>query len=205
MKKIILAAVAVLVFGTVNAQKAKFGIKAGLNLANQSFTGIFEPSTSATTGFNVGGFVAIDVADKLVFQPELLYSTQGSKFDQQIVIDGVNYVVATQFKLAYLNVPLMMKYYAAEKFSFEAGPQIGFLTSAKIKASYNGNSNEQDAKDGFKSIDFGVNFGLGYDFSKNISLGARYNLGLSNTADTDPGEDVKIKNNVFSISLGYKF
>ncbi|RZJ55928.1 MAG: PorT family protein, partial [Flavobacterium sp.] len=33
--------------------------------------------------------------------------------------------------LSYLNVPIMAKYYVIEKLSLEAGPQIGFLLSAK--------------------------------------------------------------------------
>ena len=90
----------------------------------------------------------------------------------------------------------MAKYYVAKSFSLEAGPQIGFLTSAKIE--------DEDVKDFVSSTDFSFNFGAGYDFTENLSAGLRYNLGLTNVWDFDGSED-SIKNGVFSVSLGYKF
>ena len=84
-------------------------------------------------------------------------------------------------------------------------PQIGFLTTAKYKMESEGNEAEEDAKDDFESVDFGVNFGAGYDFTENLSVGLRYNLGLSNVYKTEAGDDFKNSNNVFSVSLGYKF
>ena len=54
------------------------------------------------------------------------------------------------------------------------------------------------------SIDFGLNFGLGYKLDSGLNFGARYNMGLSNINDTDDDDDT-IKNGVFQISLGYFF
>ena len=93
----------------------------------------------------------------------------------------------------------MAKYYVAPKFSLELGPQIGFLTSAKGEAM----GVSVDIEDFFKSTDFGLNFGAGYDFTDKFSASVRYNLGLSNIAEDSGGESVQ--NSVFSISLGYKF
>lgn len=190
MKKIILSAVAIMAFGFANAQDVKFGVKGGLNVANLSGD---VNDNSALVGFHVGGFAEIKVSDKFAVQPELLFSTQGAKFDE-----GGSDV---KFNLSYLNIPVMAKYFAAEKFSLEAGPQIGFLMSAKAK----GDGGSIDIKDEMKSIDFGVNFGAGYDFTENLSAGVRYNLGLANIAKTEAGDNTKVKNSVFSISLGYKF
>ena len=198
MKKITLSIIAVLAFGFTNAQETKFGLKAGLNVAN--FGGDAEDAKSLV-GFHVGGFAEIKLSDKFAIQPELLYSAQGaneeySEFGAPVEI--------TQ-NLGYLNIPVMAKYYVAEGFSLEAGPQIGFLLNAKIKAEYEGESEDESNKDAFKSIDFGVNFGAGYDFTENFSAGVRYNLGLSNIAETEDGDDFKINNSVFSVSIGYKF
>lgn len=104
----------------------------------------------------------------------------------------------------------MFKYYATEALYIEAGPQVGFLMSAKedwsASATFGGEtlseSGEDDVKDAFKSIDFGFNLGAGYNITENLSLGLRYNLGLSNIADSD---DVKIKNGVFQFAVAYKF
>lgn len=203
MKKIILVAVAILAFGSANAQ-AKFGVKAGLNLADLSESG----SGSGTDfksyiGFHIGGFAEFKLSDKIALQPELLYSTQGAKFDMYSADLDANGNFT--FKLAYINIPVMFKYYASEKFSLEAGPQIGFLTSAKGKVEIYGNSAEEDVKDFFNSTDFAFNLGAGYDFTNKISVNVRYSLGLGNIADTESGDDYKLKNNVLLVSLGYKF
>jgi opacity protein-like surface antigen len=187
MKKVILTAAAVFAFGFANAQDVKFGVKGGLNVA--TLTGDID-DVSSKVGFHIGGFAEIKVSDKFAVQPELLFSTQGAKSDG----DG-------KLNLSYINIPVMAKFYVADAFSLEAGPQIGFLTTAKA----DGGSVEVDIKDEMKSVDFGLNFGAGYDFTENLSAGLRYNLGLSNTFKTEAGEDFKAKNSVFSLSLGYKF
>lgn len=203
MKKITLSIIAVLAFGFTNAQEVKFGVKGGINLS--TLTGDVE-NASSKVGFQVGGFAEIKLSDKFSVQPELLYSLQGVKFkDSEIGFATTE----TTDNLSYLNIPVMAKYYVAEKFSLEAGPQIGFLLSAKSDFSgFDGDedfSGDIDTKDFYKSIDFGVNFGAGYDFTENLSAGLRYNLGLSNIAETVEGENFKQKNSVFSLSVGYKF
>jgi hypothetical protein len=205
MKKYIFTAVAVLAFGFTNAQKAQFGIKGGLNVANQSYSGEGSPSSSSIIGFHIGGFVEVKVSDKFSIQPELLYSTQGSKFDVTVNEGGINYDTENIFKLAYINIPVIFKYYASEKFSLQAGPQIGFLTSSKMETEVLGQSVTQDVKDFFESVDYGLNIGAGYDFTKKVSAGIRYNFGLANVFNDSEGSNDKIKNNVFSVSLGYKF
>ena len=206
MKKIILSAFAIMAFGFANAQDVKFGVKGGLNLSN--FSGDTEPFDMKTrVGFNVGGFVEIKFSEKFALQPELLYSTQGSKVDNFGVDTDQGFLTGdATFNFTYINIPVMFKYYAAEKFWIEAGPQIGFLTSAKLKTEVDGyGSSDQDVKDIFESVDFGLNLGLGYDFTEKISVGARYNLGLSNIAKTEDGDDSKLHNGVFSLSAAYKF
>lgn len=205
MKKIILSSLLVLAVSFTYAQKAEFGIKGGLNIANQSFSGDGSPSPSSIIGFHIGGFVDIKIDEKFSFHPELLYSTQGSKFD--FVVDegeGIFYTENT-FLLSYINIPVMFKYYATEKFNLEAGPQIGFLVDSKLKTEVLGQSITQDAKDLFESVDFGLNLGAGYDFTKSFSAGVRYNFGLTNVMETESGDNSEVKNNVLSISVGYKF
>ncbi|OWU88423.1 hypothetical protein APR43_23025 [Flavobacterium sp. NLM] len=207
MKKVILSAIAVMAFGMANAQDVKFGLKGGLNVSN--FSGDTEGiDFKSRFGFNAGGFVEIKFSEKFALQPEVLYSTQGAKVDNfNLDVDGIGTVNAdVAFNLAYINVPVMFKYFAAEKFSLEAGPQIGFLVSAETKTKVDGyGSSKVDIKDNFESIDFGLNLGAGYDFTENFSAGVRYNLGLANIAKTEEGDDSKVHNGVFSLSVGYKF
>lgn len=197
-----MTAAAVMAFAFSNAQEVKFGVKGGANLS--SLVGDIEDGSSKV-GFQVGGFVEFKVSDKFSVQPELLYSAQGGIENGEFEFAGDFYEAEMNYKLAYINLPVMAKYYVADKFSLEAGPQVGFLVSAKGEATVEGNSAEDDIKDDFKSVDFGVNFGAGYDFTENLSLGIRYNLGLSNIVDDEFADDYKINNSVFSLSVGYKF
>lgn len=161
---------------------------------------------SSVANLHIGGFAEFNISKKVSFQPELLYSMQGSKFSQAIALNQTVYNTNNTFKLSYINIPLMVKYYPQEKFYFEAGPQIGFLTSAKLEVEVsNYGTNTQDAKELFESLDFGLNFGLGYNFTKRITSNLRYNLGLANIANTESGDDTTINNRVFSVSLGYVF
>jgi len=222
MKKITLSAIALMAFAFTQAQDLKFGVKGGVNFANLNvdFGGVYgdygvygyDDNYKMKVGFNVGAFAEYKFTDKWAIQPEVLYSLQGSK--QEFSDEDGKYDVKTN--LSYVNIPIMVKFYPIPKLYAEAGPQIGVLVSAKYKASEKiyGNDAEQlednkDAKDNFKSIDFGFNVGAGYEFTENLFANLRYNIGLSDIDDTVKTDedyfDLKTKNSVISLSLGYKF
>lgn len=184
MKNIILLLVAVFTVGFVRAQDKEnmsFGVKGGLNLATVTNA----DGSGTLASFHIGFFGEFMLDDKFALQPEILYSGQGASFD------------GGDLNLDYINVPVMVKYYATDAFSLELGPQIGFLVNAE--------SGSIDIKDEVKSTDFSVNFGLGYNISPNFMIGARYNLGINRWQENlFPGES-ESKNSVFQISLGYKF
>lgn len=183
MKKILLlAVVTVLGFTNVNAQEIKFGAKGGLNFA--TISGDNTNGIDAVTSFNFGVLSEIPISDKFSFQPELMYSGQGYSFNDNTIA------------LSYLNVPLMGKYYVTKGLSVEAGPQIGFLLAAK--------NEKTDVKDSFNTVDFGVNFGLGYKLENGLNFGVRYNLGLTDINNLE-GYSAKNKNGVFQLSIGYFF
>ncbi|MBU0940371.1 MAG: PorT family protein [Bacteroidetes bacterium] len=181
MKKILLVAVlAVLGFVSGSAQEIKFGAKAGLNFA--SVRGENSDVYDTVTAFNLGAVAEIPLSEKISFQPEILFSGQGYSFGNDIAA------------LNYLNVPLMGKYYVTKGLSLEAGPQVGFLLSAK--------TDNADVKNLFKKIDFGVNAGLGYKLENGLNFSARYNLGLSNISSV---ANTTNKNAVVQLSVGYFF
>ena len=185
MKKIVLVAViAIISLVSVNAQTS-FGVKGGVNSA--TLNGDIEGNKSLI-GFNAGLFAEIALADSFYIQPELIYSTQGTDDYQQLLSK-------TKLNLDYINLPIMFKYDVANRFYLEAGPQVGFLVSAK--------RDDVDVKDLFEKTDFGANFGLSYGFTENVFAQARYNIGLSDIYKNE-GTD-KVSNAVLSFSLGYKF
>jgi hypothetical protein len=197
MKKLFIAAIAVMSFGLANAQEVSYGVKAGLNVANLA------PSEGdagdARIGFNVGGFVEIGISEKFSVQPELLFSTQGNKYSETILGTKIEFTQA----LNYINIPVLAKYYVAEGFAIELGPQIGILASANANVSAGGESASESIKDNFETIDFALAAGFSYKFTENFFANARYNLGLSNVAK-DSG-DFTLKNNVIQVGVGYKF
>lgn len=210
MKKNVLFAIVFLSSAIIFAQnesktisEIKYGIKGGINLANIS--GDDAGDANLFVGFNTGFFVEIPIADKFIFQPEIIYSAQGSKSEGEYIIDSSVYNVEATLKMNYINVPLMIKYKVANKFYLEAGPYIGFLTSAKVKAKISGiGSDTEDIKDLFKSTDFGIGIGMNYDFTDIIFANARYQTSLSEIGDSDEGGN-NIKNSVFQIGLGFRF
>ncbi|MCU4176501.1 porin family protein [Carboxylicivirga sp. N1Y90] len=195
MKKL-LVIVAVLAISASSFAQVKFGVKAGTNIA--SITGDDGEGLDSRTSFVFGGFAKFELSEKFAFQPELLYSMQGAAGSESY--EGVN--VDVTMKTDYLNIPLMAKYYVTEGFSLQAGPQVGFLLSAKFKMEANGQEEEEDIKDQMKGVDFGLNFGAGYELDFGLGFDVRYNLGLTNVADYDEADG---KNGVFQITASYAF
>jgi len=191
MKKIILSAIAVMAFAFSNAQETRFGIKGGLNIT--SFAGGDYWDAKSLVGYQIGGFAEIKIIDRLSIQPEVLFSAQGARID----VGNSD----SDIKLNYINVPVLAKFYITKQFTAEAGPQLGFLVSAKNEG--------DDVKDNFKSVDTGFNFGVGYNFTDNFSVGARYTVGLANILDNNVDTIDEYydspKNSVFALTLAYKF
>lgn len=214
MKKTILTVV-LLTFGLACAQQVvveevapskttQFGLKGGLNVANLAG----DEKATAVPGAHIGLFAEFSISEKFSIQPELLFSMEGAKDNGVVTEAGIDYNLEEKIKLNYINIPLMAKYYVDKKFSVLAGPQIGFVVSAKDKFTVsdgvNSGSDEIDIKDEVESVDFGFNAGLAYDFNDKFFAEMRYNLGLSNVFDID-GEDLEAFNRVFQVSLGFRF
>jgi hypothetical protein len=178
------------------AQGLDVGIKGGLNVASQNIsTSFFKPDISAKAGFHGGVFVTYMFSEKLGIQPEFLYSMQGSTTD----FDGEEY----EDKLGYLNIPLLVRFNILDMLSVHAGPQFGFLLSAK--ETFEGIT--EDIKSDFKSSDFGIAVGAEADLIMNLGVGARYVFGMT---DIVSGEDsswsgYEIKNAVFQLYVKFKF
>jgi hypothetical protein len=190
MKKIFLAISMVALFAAgASAQSISGGAKAGVNLAN--LNGDDVEDTDMKIGYHIGGYVNIGISEALSVQPELLFNSVGAKASE----DGYD----GTYNFNYISVPIMLMY-SFGNVNIQAGPQIGLLTSAKLKVEGNGESEEIDYKDFLKSSDFGFNIGLGANFGK-VNAAARYCIGLSNIAD---GDDADVKNGVIQLSLGVK-
>src|ERR1700742_18330 len=120
MKKLAFVLIAGLSFAAADAQSVQFGVKGGLNLATQSGWDAGDARTMAN--FNAGAYLQLGIGHGVYFQPEVLYSGQGTQY----YVNG-----NTQHEHAnYINVPLLLKFMHYSGFYVETGPQVGFLTSA---------------------------------------------------------------------------
>ncbi|WNW01172.1 porin family protein [Tenacibaculum sp. HL-MS23] len=182
---------------TATTQAQNFGIKGGLNLSNlTNFDKSFEDeveSESIRTSFHIGIYNEIKVTDRFSIQPEVVYSSQGVN-NEANGIDG-------KVQLDYINIPVMLKFYLADSFYLEAGPQIGFLVNDEIEV---GAINFSDNEDVFNKVDYSLDLGLGFKISENVSLNARYGFGLNGVFDSsDNYEDNNPKNSVFAASIAF--
>ena len=187
MKKIIFLPL-LLVMGIVNAQ-LQFGLKGGVNISNFTGGDFNTIEKSALVAFHAGALVRIKF-DHLVLQPELLFSSQGAKLD-----DGVT---EADYKVSYVNIPIMLQWQFDGGFYVEAGPQAGFKVSEDIP-----NSTIEDFA---KSTDLSIGFGLGFLKNKGLGIGARYMVGVSKVGDFDTANiDPDFKNGVLQFSLIFVF
>lgn len=183
------ALAAFLTVGTASAQHVNIGVKAGLNLYNINNDNGTEYDTRV--GFHAGLLGHIHLSKQWAVQPELVYSAQGAKS----TVTSPD----TKINLGYINLPIMIQYMFDNGFRVQAGPQAGFLISAKTEA----DNKSTDIKDELKTVDFALGFGAGYIHSASgFGIDARYNLGLSNINDNST---VKQTNRGFQLGVFYQF
>jgi hypothetical protein len=185
MKKITTLVFACLLGAVAYGQGLSGGIKAGLNLANQTIKSSgYTTSPSFLPGMHAGAYVTWMFTEHLGLQPEVLYSAQGAKNGDY------------KFKVNYVNIPVLVRYNVNDLLSFHAGPQFGVLTSAKAVSG----SNESDVKDQVKGSDMGIAAGVGIDLPMKLNFSFRFIQGLSNINDAS---SVTQKNYNLQLSVGY--
>jgi hypothetical protein len=183
MKKAIIVFSVLVSSMAASAQHVAYGIKGGLNIAD--FSNDDGVDFNSRTSFHLGGLAHIHIAPHFALQPELVFSGQGAKYS------GIEY------KMNYVNIPVLLQFMAGGGFRLQTGPQLGILASAKGESG----GTTVDIKDQFKTVDLAWSFGAGYLTPVGFGIDARYNLGLSNVAD-DGGSDVK--NNVIQLGVFYQ-
>lgn len=183
MKKLSFTVLMVTLSTFAMAQTVSFGPKAGINISNYSGGDI---NSDAKVGYHIGGLLNFGFGEIFSIQPEVLFSTQGAKVE--------NAGSKTNYKINYLNVPVMLKFRIANGFYIEGGPQAGFRLSENIP--------DQTINDFAKQLDLSAGAGLGYQSDAGIGIGLRYMAGLSKVGDFS-GRDISpdFKNSVVQASL----
>lgn len=187
MKKLFCIVAAIIILSTAKAQETHFGVKAGVNIASVEVED--GDDLNSKVGLHVGGLAHIHISQHFALQPELVFSMQGGKAEDN---DDV------KLKLNYINIPVLAQYMINDGFRLQTGPQLGFLVGAESKAG----DVEVDQKDNYSTVDFSWTFGAGYLFPSGFGVDARYNHGISNISDVS---GVEVRNRVFQFGLFYQF
>lgn len=204
-----LAAVALLLAGSANAQAIKFGLKGGLNVTDMKLSGdVFDASNRA--GWFIGPTIKINLPlTGLGIDAAALYDYRSAN----VKYDTSNAEEKT-IKQQSLNIPINLRYGlglgSTASLFFFAGPQFGFNVGTK-NFKWNDTSNYA-----LKKSNFSVNVGLGLSLLKHLELAANYNIACGKTADITPLKAVqdvadtavsksKSRNNSWQISLAYYF
>ena len=199
MKKVLFFLFLVCVAFNIRSQvSVKLGLKGGLNISNVDASGFAEGinfENKALTSGHFGVFARFKLLGTLAIQPEILYSMQG--FTLECSASEIGFSQDFKLKMNYIQVPIMLKFYPVSGFNLQAGPQIGYLASAKFMG--------EDFKEELQSTHWALNVGAGYDFPFGVGLDARYCIGLTNVIEDFRDGNGSNKSNVFTISVSYCF
>lgn|SRR5690606_8795586 len=163
------------------AQDRRMGVKGGLNLSNLYVDDVNDEN--ARVGFHVGVYGQLFSTETFAIQPELLYTTKGSETEWDGLIDQT-----TKFNLNYLELPVLAVFKLGDAAEIHVGPYFSYLLGANIDTDGDlGGSNQDLDRDNFNAFDFGLTGGVGLNFGA-IQIGARYNYGLTEIADSNAAE-----------------
>lgn len=187
-------------------KKWSFGIKGGMQYNQYRGSGL-EDGSSGAASFHIGGLVEYKLSEKFSLQSEAVLMQNGNFFENVKMNNTLSVSTDGEWTVNYLNIPLLAKYYVKKRWSIEAGPQIGIRlgSSGKIERLFeDGTMTTQNVYGHIvKGLNVGMSLGTTYEFSNGIFASARYTRGISN--EKILGSNLKLKNENFQFSVGYKF
>jgi hypothetical protein len=197
MKKVSLFFIAVLFIssGSLFAQGFHIGVKGGVNMTKidgRSFDEAFK------WGLSAGGFAELNFTNHIGIQPEVLFSQIKTKtaehFSDIYQVGGYDNQNLT---LNYLSIPILLAIKPSPLLSILVGPQFGIKLNED-------NSIVRNGQDAFKTGDFSVVGGAQLNLG-GFKLGARYAIGLNNTAAIKDIEKVDTwKSQSIQLYLGFR-
>lgn len=195
-------------FGVLHAQDenvtTEFGVKGGFNMSNFLSDDDEATDENILYGFNAGVYATLPISDFVAIQPEVLFTTRGSKLEYNNDVTSGD----AKFKLNYIEVPLLVRVNITKNFNLQAGGYASYLVSSKLTGNGSFEFDEDIDTDDLNKFDAGIVAGVGVDFSP-ISIGVRYNYGLTTIGKerTVAGQTYTFpdaKNSNLSVYLSYK-
>ena len=119
------------------------------------------------------------------------------KFESESEFFGKDGNQTLDFRFTYINIPLDFKF--GNNTYLIVGPEIGFLINHEEETSNLSLDN--------KLIDFGINLGFGFKFSKMfLELGIYQGIANITEFESDQYNKIaKVKNGHLQLTLGYNF
>jgi hypothetical protein len=145
-----------------------------------------------------GLFVTVPVNDIVAFQPEVLFSQQGTRFTEA--------GETAKIKLDYVQVPLLgrFKLGSGSPVAILVGPSLGFRYRAKIDVPGAPAGLNDEFEDEIETFDAGLVTGLAVEAGR-VVLDGRYSWGLMNIGKDNEFSSGTVKHRVFSASVGLRF
>ena len=186
MKNIMVFVVVItfVIIGTLAAQDLGYGAKAGLNFG--TYVGEDVEDVGFRTGLSVGGFATLPISDKFTVRPEILFTQNGVREEE----DAFGADIVYKHKLNWLDIPILGVFNVQPNIRVFAGPFIDIFLSGEwtAKGKEEGVNLEFDEKierDEIKSLAVGIVLGGAYGVTDNIDVELRYTRGL-NSLDKEP-------------------
>lgn len=197
MKKQNILVIAIL-FMAAGLSAQSFGVRAGVNMASQSWSEDAGIDLSSRTGFYVGAIAEFGISENLFLQGELDYIQKGAKAE---FLGEEN-----EQTVSYLEVPILLKY------KMGLGEMLGLHITAGPTLGYalNGTTDDEDIdfdEDGYERFELGASIGAGVGLGVAggmLSLEVRYGLGFTNLV-SDEDVDLTVTNKGLSVGLAYMF
>ena len=194
MKKVFLVSIMFLFANAIFAQSGnseRFGIKGGLNYSTVT-KGDFNEGADPRTSYYLGFYGEVPLIRKVLsLQPEILYSRQGFETNYSDLL-GNNY--KQEYRIDYINLPILAKIHIGKIFSVEAGPQFGFKINEKIKS-----ENSATFNNDVTSFDTALAGGVSFNID-DFLISARYTYSVNEVI-----KNTDSKNSVFQLGIGFNF
>lgn len=193
---------------------AQFGIKAGVNMANEikSFSRVNIAnafSSQNLTGYQIGvTYQFMPKKSGLGCEIGALLTQKGSAFNDTLSTAG--FIQKGYNELNYLEVPLNVRYRLSLGFLGIygiAGIYGGYALSGKTVNETANTTQIQSFQTFMDHLDYGWNLGVGLELFKKIQLGTTWSQGIKDTAKLGLGQPTPktASNRVISINLVYLF
>jgi hypothetical protein len=209
MKKLPLL-LAALCLAQLTFSQTRFGIRGGLNIANQKVKINVMGTDVAETGdaipsFHIGGVGEFGLSEFFFVQGSLMLNGKGCNLSGQ---DDMGNPTTANVRPFYLELPIVLLVKtqipnSSLKVIAGAGPSLGYGIFGKVKSS--GTSEDAFQDGGFKRFDFGIDINAGVELKQGAQISFHYTPGLANIGPSNSGYDINWKNRVISFSFAYFF